>query len=78
MWCSDYVSLCAYDNKGSENKTLVGMTTVFFNHRCPLNCCGQIYSNANHDAKPANIGGYFVWIGLFTFGQKNSSLCEVT
>lgn len=78
MWYSDCVSLCVYDNKGSENKTLAEMMAIFLNHHCPSNCSGQIYSNANHVANPGNIVGYIVRIGLFTFGQKNSSFCEVT
>lgn len=65
--------------KGSENKPLAEPNTSSSLFYCCFrtNCCGQIYSKADHVSDPGNTAGDFMEKGLFTFGQKNSTLREV-
>lgn len=76
------VELCVLSmlpSKGNENKPLAELKIPSSLFYCcfPTNCCGQIYSNADHVADPGNTAGDFMEKGLFTFGQKNPALHEV-
>lgn len=83
LWLCVFAPLCNCnfnDNKGNENKTLAELKSskgFFFTAASLQNCCGQIYSKADHFTDPGNTTGEIVVKGLFTFGQKNSKLCEV-